>query len=662
MERHPRGYVHSLYGSTSLFLYPGVDKVILSLDLSAGTFTFAAKSSIIAELQLRHEDELLDLGLLAGWDRGSTFPPLADGTFGPPLPATNTTVQAHSAGVDGAGMPLSPDHKPVDLRQAVGIMRAHRGAIPLVHTFSEHPLVKSRHYLDESLRSKTMLKYSMIVRAEDGAVVPLPHANVSSLPNVAANGNNGPQAAAMLNGVGSVEIPGDLSEVFSNRLPDEIFLHLSRGLVSPQVHTWLASGHLVQLPPLCNGKSAEYRRFVRDTLTESPSSPSCVALALATSTLHPSWQTSKVNAVYWWNPQQQHPIPFDSQVAKDLVAKVHNWNVPVSFVEEELRRQNSSTIDIALCLGATGTNELANRTKTPRKTGQGHALEKKDEIVANVIWRMLEVRGFLNHDHLHASYARALHLGIRTARLNDKLQEPLYLALELIRAGVLSAQKYRKPSESSGAPPTEPLELSGGPDTDTLTEADQKSELLLLRTFSLLPMQFKPEAWSQPVSMELLVFNSFVRAMGRSMRQLVEMIASTMLLCGDAKRARDDHLDIALSLPFQTDTNTGLGILLKCYIEGFLAYSGAVPTSDDVSGKNGQAKQAEIKEYKDSILDILEESFINVRSVRMELQRGFRFWDSIMIAVRSLAENDGMSKEATEEFLEAEKWLEGFRF
>ena len=51
--------------------------------------------------------------------------------------------------------------------------------------------------------------------------------------------------------------------------------------------------------------------------------------------------------------------------------------------------QQSSTIDFALCLGATATEKLAARTKI-KNTGP---LEKKDEVVANVIWRFLELRG-----------------------------------------------------------------------------------------------------------------------------------------------------------------------------------------------------------------------------------------------------------------------------
>ena len=67
-------------------------------------------------------------------------------------------------------------------------------------------------------------------------------------------------------------------------------------------------------------------------------------------------------------------------------AFVDGWPAPGS------RSWQSSTIDFALCLGATVSEKLAFRTRV--KSGQTSSpLEKKDEIVANVIWRFLELRG-----------------------------------------------------------------------------------------------------------------------------------------------------------------------------------------------------------------------------------------------------------------------------
>jgi hypothetical protein len=45
------------------------------------------------------------------------------------------------------------------------------------------------------------------------------------------------------------------------------------------------------------------------------------------------------------------------------------------------------------------------------------------------------------------------------------------------------------------------------------------------------------------------------------MRQLLEAIGVHLVLSGDARRNRDDYLDLVTSLPFQGDVNTGFGSL-----------------------------------------------------------------------------------------------------
>jgi hypothetical protein len=55
------------------------------------------------------------------------------------------------------------------------------------------------------------------------------------------------------------------------------------------------------------------------------------------------------------------------------------------------------------------------------------------------------------------------------------------------------------------------------------------------------------QQWTGPLSRELLVFNSFVRSLSRSLRHLFEAVCEHLLLRGDARRAREDFIDIALS-------------------------------------------------------------------------------------------------------------------
>lgn len=132
---------------------------------------------------------------------------------------------------------------------------------------------------------------------------------------------------------------------------------------------------------------------------------------------------------------------------------------------------------------------------------------------------------------------------------------------------------------------------------------------------------FQAQPWSAPLSRELLVFNSFVRSLTRALRTLLEVTSLNMLLRNDARRARDDLLDIALSLPFQTEVNTGFGVLAKVYLDALTHINGRTRVRD--------ANAEGVREAKALALDVCEETFSGVKYPKLEVERGFRFWDLV---------------------------------
>ncbi|PWN93477.1 hypothetical protein FA10DRAFT_273936 [Acaromyces ingoldii] len=711
LERHSKSYIHSIYSSSDVFLFDRVDKVILSLDLqgstnalpngssnggsSTGSFTYASKAEIMGHLRC-NEEEFLDMGLLLGWEHCPTFPPLVDGTIPNANPPLTPLPRV------GHQVSLSPEPLP-DPRQALDVVRQYRSGYTACTALADHVVCAKLGYVDAFCRARCMIKFCLVTSAEEGRVLPLPRSTppppfvaggVSTASSTAAApaatvapGVNGttppsiPNSSATSGGapiLTNADVPVDLHEIFSHRLPDEVFLHLSRGLLGSAVLNWLTSGSIIETAPLDEGDTEVWRNFMRNVITESPQSPRCIALALMGSSLNGFWSSRKVFAYYHFDPPNgaPHNVPHDQPTTLNLIKRIDNWNVSVAFVEEELRRQNSSTIDIALCLGATGRGDLAERTKTSRpkkvtpsnaakekdaKTsagsgaagagagGPGGGLEKKDEVVANVIWRMLELRGFLNHDHLHTPYARSLHLALKSARLNDKLQEPLYLALELIRAGILHGEGYSGRTKSGG-PTWGDLDAASDSEEKAIIVDSRRHLLLIMRTLCLLPLTYRPLAWSAPLSRELLQFNAFSRALTRSLRTLVEAIASSMLLRGDAKRARDDYLDISLSLPFQSDSSTGLGIVLKCYLEALLTFNGG-PVSV------GHEADEDVVEAKEAVVSMIEQTFSNIKDIRGEIARGFRFWKAVVKAVEVLRDEKSVSLDIVDQFLKADAWV-----
>ncbi|KAH8929095.1 hypothetical protein BT69DRAFT_1200376, partial [Atractiella rhizophila] len=202
---------------------------------------------------------------------------------------------------------------------------------------------------------------------------------------------------------------------------------------------------------------------------------------------------------------------------------------------------------------------------------------------------------------------------LKEARVNDKFQETLFLAMELIRGGVLHNGRYGN------------RVWSGGPKFGD--ESEKKSMLLVMRVVSIVSLNFKPEAWSSaPLSRELLTFNAFLRTLNRSLRSLIEAISVSMLLRGDARRQREDFIEIALSLPFQTDTGTGMGILFKGWGDAVTAMCGGTEVIKSAGAGNAEDRE-KVEAAKGQTLEMLESAFSNVRNVRAELERGMRFWD-----------------------------------
>jgi len=60
------------------------------------------------------------------------------------------------------------------------------------------------------------------------------------------------------------------------------------------------------------------------------------------------------------------------------------------------------------------------------------------------------VSSFLTKLHTHSALARAMYTAIKQARVNDKFQDPLYLFLELVRAGVMHGNLWSGQAFSGG--------------------------------------------------------------------------------------------------------------------------------------------------------------------------------------------------------------------
>lgn len=77
-------------------------------------------------------------------------------------------------------------------------------------------------------------------------------------------------------------------------------------------------------------------------------------------------------------------------------------------------------------------------------------ISSQDDIVANVLWRFLQLRGYIDEKHQLTSWGTYLEQALSVLNPADKLEDATFLSIEMIRLGVLDAKDWF--SHMSGGP------------------------------------------------------------------------------------------------------------------------------------------------------------------------------------------------------------------
>lgn len=163
------------------------------------------------------------------------------------------------------------------LKAIIDLIRQYKSGLAVCQTWRQDSAMKAQSYADTFMRARLAVRYSLVLTTE-GNCVPLPLVSAPNPP------------------VSAADVPADFDEIFSLRLPDELYFHICKGLISSQVVGWLSSGLIIESQPLAD--SPEYRRFIKDVITEGHTAPRCTTLALLTDALHPQWKQRRVVSDY----------------------------------------------------------------------------------------------------------------------------------------------------------------------------------------------------------------------------------------------------------------------------------------------------------------------------------------------------------------------------
>ena len=392
------GYVSAVNGSSELFLFD-VDSIILNWNFADGDFTFIDRRECLRDLGNITFEQFVDTLLLSGGDLIPALPQLSGRSKGNNIKAATDMILTRG----GSGMAVC-------------------------HSYRDDPNFQALNYMDRYQRSKLIVKHG-VVMTKDGKVEPF-------------------QDRAL---------PGDAHAFLGHVIPDEILYYMTKGLIGSRMLNWLASAELVVRPPLDSGDTTEYQRFVRDQLSEIRNS----TISLIAYSMHRYYQHAKLSIRFWFD--RENPTVLDVNDLPDPRGKVKQWNVRESEILQRkeamgLKTNNFATLGFAVrSLGDENFCKQTVTVKDPKKacttTKFIHPmsltvlkpLETKTEILCNALWRLLQLRGYVDDQHLLTSWGEIL-VSVMNAvesvttpdpESKARLEEGAFLVVELARLNLL---------------------------------------------------------------------------------------------------------------------------------------------------------------------------------------------------------------------------------
>lgn len=85
---------------------------------------------------------------------------------------------------------------------------------------------------------------------------------------------------------------------------------------------------------------------------------------------------------------------------------------------------------------------LKDNAFVPKTTSKplNEVLRTKNEITYNVLWRLLQLRGFVNEKHELTAWGMALEAAVSAVDSSDKMEEYVFVAIEMLRMGLVNGK------------------------------------------------------------------------------------------------------------------------------------------------------------------------------------------------------------------------------
>ncbi|KAI4086299.1 MAG: hypothetical protein LQ344_007668, partial [Seirophora lacunosa] len=584
-EKHPSQFIDAIYGPSELFLY-GLDKVITRFKLSYQSFVDPKLGNAKQISQFMPEKSEVQ------WiEQRACLEELGR------IPLSLFTDALLLAGSKALGQFPAFKEKNYTIRDVVNLLSSYgRSVVNLCNQYPEDkevPRAAYLEYLDQFKRALTGLRHHVVITMEGG---------IEALDKEIA--------------------PADLHYCVGQRLPEELNMYLSRGLVQPRVLSWLASGTILMLAPCEGGDSQVFQNLIRVQLEPMRKQ----ALSLLADSVHRYYQRKEITTKYWFD--LSHETKFN---IKDLLPSPKNslstWNVQEDALLDRLHAMGGSSDmpigSLSFAIRSLQDVEFARASITPRSKDRVQILKSRGEICANAIWRFLQLRGYVDDQHQLTKWGKILGSTLSSMGHGSEWERSALLAIELMRLDLLKPDTMF--SNFSGAP------FRG-------SDIDRRNCMLVSRVACLGRLVHPPRGYSGPLSRHLLAYHATKATVQAALRDLVEMSVVTMFLEGYAERDRDDWMAIALTLPLFDEDSCALGVATLTYLDELSGRPD--PTSNETREETRERTQGWVKHC----------------NFELSQQHAYQLWDAVYGAVKQ-AKADGEEAEEVQMWDDVDRWL-----
>jgi hypothetical protein len=285
------GATDTTFASSEIFLFD-IFENITKWDFESESLVWVRRRSCMQSLGNVSSDAFVDACLLAGCDLSPSLPQLE-------LPAHRKNPKVKSA---------------ADLVMNLG--RGTGNGVCL--HFQDDVANRMQEYTDLFRKAKMTVKHSVVIKVSGKTeALDLDHA------------------------------PGAIHEFTGQRLPDELYMYFSRGIIGPRILNWRATSEFLMHPPLDGGESQEYRNLVRQQLT----SLQTLTIGLLASPLNYYYQRHDVDKRVWFDKENKQTIMMKSEYDHDKTkGYIESWNVPQSVFGEEFNKHPVGVSQVLLLL------------------------------------------------------------------------------------------------------------------------------------------------------------------------------------------------------------------------------------------------------------------------------------------------------------------------